>query len=239
MRQLTTFFLLLTTLHVSSQSFDLPSIHLEELTWTEVRDALDNGYKTIIIATGGTEQNGPHMVLGKHNIRIKYVAEKIALELGDALVAPIVAYVPEGGIDPLKGWMKFPGTIHLPEEHFKKLLEYASRSFKQHEFTDIILIGDSGGNQKGMKEVSEQLNKEWEETETRVHFISSFYRGANEQSVLDSLIRFGIPKEALGRHAGLTDVSKLLAVDSTLVRQDVISNFGEYEPENPKRGVRD
>jgi len=64
----------------------------------------------------------------------------------DALVAPVVAYVPEGNIDPPESHMRFPGTIHLPEEYFKKLLEYASRSFKQHGFTDIVLIGDSGPN---------------------------------------------------------------------------------------------
>ena len=56
----------------------LPSVFLEELTWTEVQEALDNGIKTIIIPTGGTEQNGPHMVLGKHNFRVKILAEKIA-----------------------------------------------------------------------------------------------------------------------------------------------------------------
>lgn len=84
-----------------------------------------------------------------------------------------------------------------------------------------------------MKEVPEHLNTEWKDINTRAHFISSFYRGVNEQYVLDSLIRLGIPKRALGWHAGLTDVSKLLAVDSTLVRQEVISNFSEFEPDNP------
>jgi len=233
MRHLITSFFIIIAMQVTSQSLDLPSIHLEELTWTEVKDALDNGYKTIIIATGGTEQNGPHMVLGKHNIRIKYVAEKIAVRLGDALVAPIVAYVPEGGIDPPKSHMRFPGTIHLPEEYFKKLLEYASRSFKQHGFTDIVLIGDSGGNQKGMKEVSEQLNKEWEETKTRVHFVSEFY---GRSGIGDSLIAEGIPEEALGRHAGLSDVSYLLAVDPKMIRYDKIAEFGNDSEENLKLG---
>ena len=43
------------------------TVFLEELTWTEVRDALKAGKTTILLPTGGTEQNGPHMVLGKHN----------------------------------------------------------------------------------------------------------------------------------------------------------------------------
>ncbi len=56
------------------------------------------------------------MVLGKHNFRVKYLAQEIALKLSDAIVAPTIAYVPEGRIDPLEGWMNLPGTIHLPEE---------------------------------------------------------------------------------------------------------------------------
>jgi creatinine amidohydrolase len=55
--------------------------------------------------------------------------------------------------------MRFAGTITLPEEVFTKVLEYAARSFMQHGFTDIALIGDSGGNQVGQKAVAEALNK--------------------------------------------------------------------------------
>ena len=43
------------------------SVFLEDLTWIEVRDAIAAGKTTVIIPTGGTEQNGPRMALGKHN----------------------------------------------------------------------------------------------------------------------------------------------------------------------------
>ena len=43
------------------------SVFLEDLTWVEVRDAIAAGKTTVIIPTGGTEQNGPRMALGKHN----------------------------------------------------------------------------------------------------------------------------------------------------------------------------
>jgi len=48
------------------------TVFVEELTWTEVRDALQAGKTTILFPTGGTEQNGPHMVLGKHNERDRF-----------------------------------------------------------------------------------------------------------------------------------------------------------------------
>jgi creatinine amidohydrolase/Fe(II)-dependent formamide hydrolase-like protein len=105
------------------------TVLLEELTWTEVRDALRAGKTTVIVPVGGTEQNGPHMALGKHNARVKVLSERIARALGDALVAPVIAYVPEGAIAPPTGHMRFPGTITVPEAAFEKVLVSAARSF--------------------------------------------------------------------------------------------------------------
>jgi hypothetical protein len=67
------------------------SVLLEELTWIEVRDAVAAGKTTVVVPTGGTEQNGPHMVLGKHNYLVGYKAGEIAGRLGNALVAPVIA----------------------------------------------------------------------------------------------------------------------------------------------------
>lgn len=110
------------------------TVFLEDLTWTEVSDALAAGTTTVIIPTGGTEQNGPHMVLGKHNVLVKHKAGEVAGRLGNALVAPVMAYVPEGDIDPPTGHMRFPGTITTPPDVFEQVLEHAARSFKQTAF---------------------------------------------------------------------------------------------------------
>ena len=152
----------LATLFLAQPAFaQVPdTVFLEKLTWEEVRDAVTAGKTTIIIPTGGTEQNGPHMALGKHNVRIAANAETIARRLGNALVAPVVAYTPEGGIDPPTGHMRFPGTISIPDPVFRQVLEYAARSLKQHGFRDIVFIGDSGPNQAGQNAVAATLNAE-------------------------------------------------------------------------------
>ena len=49
--------------------------------------------------TGGTEKNGYHMVLGKHNYVVTYAANLMARRLKNALVAPTIQYVPEGDPD--------------------------------------------------------------------------------------------------------------------------------------------
>lgn len=148
------------------------TVFMEDLTWTEVRDALRAGKTTVVIPTGGTEQNGPHMVLGKHNYLVKYKAGEIAKRLGNTLVAPVMAYVPEGDVDPPTGHMRFSGTITTPQDVFAKVLEFAARSLKQHGVRDIALLGDSGGNQAAQKLVAEALNKEWASTPVRVHHLT-------------------------------------------------------------------
>src|SRR5450631_2147475 len=107
------------------------TVFLEELTWTELRDQVQAGKTTVIVPVGGTEQSGPHIALGKHNVRVKVLAGRIAASLGNALVAPVIAYVPEGSVSPPAGHMRFAGTITLPEAAFETTLEYAARSFRQ------------------------------------------------------------------------------------------------------------
>src|SRR5581483_8026095 len=120
------------------------SVFTEELTWMEIRDALKAGKTTVIVATGGVEQNGPYLATGKHNYILRATTEAIARKLGNALVAPIVAFVPEGQITPPTEHMKYPGSISLTEETYERLLTDICASFRTHGFAQIILIGDSG-----------------------------------------------------------------------------------------------
>lgn len=202
------------------------SVYLEELTWTEVRDAIDRGVTTVIIPTGGTEQNGPHMVLGKHNFIIRHTSGQIAERLGNTLVAPVMAYVPEGNTDPTSGHMRMAGTITLPNEHFTKVIEWAARSMRAHGFTDILLIGDSGGNRAGMAAAAELLNAEWAGTGVRVHHVSDYYaaHGGTEW-----LMEQGEAQEDIGSHAGIEDTSQLMFLDSGLIRRDKLAPNGGFE----------
>ena len=194
-------------------------VFLEELTWTEVRDALAAGTTTVIIPTGGTEQNGPHMVLGKHNYLVRYKAGEVARRLGNALVAPVMAYVPEGDVDPPTGHMRFPGTITTPPEVFEQVLEFAARSFKQHGFLDIALLGDSGGNQASQAIVAERLNREWAATPVRVHHLTDYYPGPGDAW----LVTQGEREEDVGSHAGMHDTTSLMFLNPAMLRLDQLA----------------
>src|SRR5262249_19162300 len=177
------------------------TVFLEELTWTELRDQIRSGKTTVIVPIGGTEQNGPHMALGKHNFRVRYLSEKIARALGNALVAPVIAYVPEGALTPPTGHMKFPGTITVPEEAFDKTLEYAARSLKLAGFHDIVFLGDHGSYQKDEMAVAERLDREWSAQPVRVHAIEEYYR-ASESGFAGLLKSRGYSESAIGVPAG-------------------------------------
>lgn len=209
---------------IDTSAADTGSVFLEELTWTEVRGHIAAGVTTIIIPTGGTEQNGPHMALGKHNTITRYAAGEIAQRLGNTLVAPVVAYVPEGEVAS-QGHMAFAGTITLPDEFFMKLIEYAVRSLKLHGFENIVLIGDSGGNLPGLHAVQEILNAEWTDENARVYFIDKFTRG---DRFFSWLVEQGESSADIGTHAGIMDTSVMLAVDPSMVRLDKLAPGGNF-----------
>ena len=203
------------------------TVFLEELTWTEVRARIDAGTTTIIVPTAGTEQNGPHMVLGKHKFIVNHASNLIARELGNALVAPVVTYVPEGSVENIRGHMRYAGTITLPNEHFMKLLEYAARSLAVHGFTDVVFIGDSGGNQGGMRDVAAMLNEEWAGEAARVHFVGDYY---SAHGINDWLLEeYGHTPETIGGHAGIRDTSQLLYVAPQHIRTDKLAPLGGGE----------
>ncbi len=160
------------------------TVWIEEMTWMDVRDALNAGKTTAIISTGGVEPNGPWLVTGKHNYVLAKNCEVIALKLGDALCAPILKFVPEGSIEPQTGHMTSPGTISLQQETFEAVLTDVAHSLKMHGFKNIIFIGDSGGNQSGQAAVAERLTAKWDGSAVVAH-IGEYYRApAGSRNVL-------------------------------------------------------
>jgi len=209
------------------------SVYIEDLTWTELRDLIAAGKTTVIIPIGGTEQNGPHMAIGKHNVRVKLFAGRIATALGNALIAPVIAYVPEGRLDPPTGHMRFPGTITVPQAAFDSVIEYAARSFKLHGFRDIVFLGDHGSYQDDEATVAQRLDREWAATPVRVHAILEYYQ-ASEHGFGALLEGRGYPASDVGTHAGLADTSLMMALDPSLVRAERLKP-GEGDNGDPSR----
>jgi creatinine amidohydrolase len=204
------------------------TVYMEDMTWVELREAIRTGYTTVIVPTGGTEQNGPHGVLGKHNFIVRQAAGEIAAKLGKTVVAPVIKYVPEGDIDSREGHMAFPGTLSVPEEVFAAVLEATARSLKAHGFKLIAFIGDSGGNQAAQRHVADKLTQDWLADGVRVVHVERYY-DAEQNGGMAYLLRQGESRESIGRHMGIRDTSELMAVYPEGVRMDRLEQaVGSY-----------
>jgi len=195
------------------------SVYIEDLTSPELQARIDAGATTVLVPIGGTEQSGPHIALGKHNARARILAGRIAQQLGNATVAPTIAYVPEGPIAPPAGHMRFAGTISIPEAAFEAILESTARSLCQHGVRDVFFLGDHGGYQKSEEKVAARLNVKGA---CRAHALLEYYQATQTAYVAD-LKRRGHGDAEIGLHAGLADTSLSLALDPTDVRTALLA----------------
>lgn len=185
------------------------TIEMTDMTWVEVRSAIQHGYTIAIVPSGGVEQNGVHMVLGKHDYIVRSAAARIAQELGHTLVTPVVSFVPQGSYDPPSGNMQFPGTLGVPDPVFAEVLEGIARSLKLAGFKTVCFIGDHGGNQASQAAVAAKLNQEWSGQGITVLIVSDYYV---DEGQIKYLREKGETAAAIGIHAGIIDTSELLAV---------------------------
>jgi creatinine amidohydrolase len=187
------------------------TVRIADMTWVEVKSALDHGYTRVIVPSGGIEQNGPHMVLGKHDQIVAWTAQRIASELGHTLVTPVVSFVPEGDYAPPTGHMRFPGTIGVPETVFAGTLEGIARSLKAGGFRVICFIADHGASIAAQNEVAARLGKEWASEGIKMISVEDYYTAAGDAQTR-LLQSQGETPATIGQHAGITDTSELMAV---------------------------
>jgi len=193
---------------------------IEDLTWIEVRDAVAAGAVIAIVPTGGTEQNGPQMAIGKHNVIVRYTAGEIAARLGNALVAPVLAYVPEGGFDPPQGHMNFPGTVGVSEPVYAAILRDAATALSLAGFRLICFLGDHGDSQPAQRRVADTLTRLWRGRGIRVANLARYYAANGQEEWLKAQ---GFSEAQIGLHAGLLDTAELMALTPEGVRADLLA----------------
>ena len=210
-------------------------VFMENLTWMELRDQIAAGSTTVIVPIGGTEQNGPYMALGKHNARVSFLAKLIAEKLGHTLVAPTIAYVPEGEIDPPTEHMKFPGTLTISDATFISLLQDTGRSLRHAGFKTIVFIGDHGGYQNDLILVADSLNYQWAGKGKAVGLTQ--YYNLSRGPYTAFLRSAGFSNQDIGIHASGSDTSLELATAPDMVRTDKLKDENFATPANGINGA--
>jgi len=179
-------------------------VEIETMTYPEIYSAIhDRGKTTVLIYNGGTEQRGPHAVLGGHTLMAHAIAPMIARQLGNALVAPVLPYStsPAGGVE-----SKWPGSVALSSELFTKVNEAVVDSMAKNGFKNIVLMGDHGGGQDELKKLAPSMDAKYGPQGTHVHFSGAVYEQSRREFA-DWLTSKHLP---LSNHAGISDTSMML-----------------------------
>lgn len=179
-------------------------VDIELMTYPEIYSAIhDHGKTTVLVYNGGTEQRGPHAVLGGHTLMVHAIAPMIARKLGNALVAPVLPFSvnPAGGVDP-----KMPGGIELSPDLFQKVNEAVVDSMVKNGFKNIVLMGDHGGGQVELKTLATAMDAKYGPQGTHVYFCGDVYE-KSRQEFAGWLTGKGLP---LSNHAGISDTSTML-----------------------------
>jgi creatinine amidohydrolase/Fe(II)-dependent formamide hydrolase-like protein len=197
------------------------SVWIDDLTWPEVRDAIVAGKSTAIIFVGSSEQNGPHMAIGKHNFIARHAAQRIAEELGDALVYPVIPFAITGDAAAKTAHMRFPGSVSLPPDVFSGLVRAVVQSALSAGFKLVTLMGDHGGGQEEMSRAAQALDTQSKKSGARVLFVGDLYSKADAQ--FDALLaKRGITSKEL--HAGIPDTSAIIFLgEQAWIRKDQIA----------------
>jgi creatinine amidohydrolase len=187
------------------------SVYIEDLTWPEVQHAIQSGKTSAIIYTGSTEQNGPHMAIGKHNFIARYVAGAIAIKLGDALVYPTLPFAPTGDAVKRTGHMRFPGSVTLTTHTYRDVAHDIALSAIDAGFRNVFIMGDHGDGQDVLAAVASGLDAQWKSRGVRVFYVPDLYFKEKQQAHAYEASH-GLPTHDV--HAGTDDTSELMALDA-------------------------
>ena len=185
------------------------SVYIEDLTWPEVQHAIAAGKTSAIIYTGSTEQNGPHMAIGKHNFIARWVAGSIAIKLGDALVYPVLPFAITGDLAKKTGHMRFPGSVSFDSQTFQRAVQDIAVSAADAGFRNVFLMGDHGDGQAELAAVAKELDAQWKSRGVRVFYVDLYSQ--EKQQARAYAAAHGLPTGDV--HAGLDDTSELMALD--------------------------
>jgi creatinine amidohydrolase len=195
-------------------------VEFDMMTWPEVKQAIQTGKTTALVYNGGTEQRGPQNVNGGHTLIARETGRRIALKLGNAILAPVLPYSPNNASATL------PGTIGLTTQLYAAMNEQIADQLIASGFRNIVLMGDHGGGQKELGEVASKLDNKYSGKGIRVVYCDQVYTGTKEHPGAQTdfeqwLADNGYPS---GGHAGVSDTSEMmyLGADKGWVREGLI-----------------
>ena len=135
----------------------MKSVFMEELSWQDIKTAMEQGVDTVLICAASHEQHGPHLAESTDYIIGKALCEAVAKRMGNVLVAPLI----RPGLS--VHHMNHPGSLTLRPEVFRGLVEDYVSCYVRHGFKNIVLYSSHGGNFATLHAVAEELRTRYPE----------------------------------------------------------------------------
>lgn len=190
----------------------MESLWMEELTWMELRDAIQGGHTTALVLTGGVESNGPHLAAGKHNYSNRLMGPSVAAALGHTLIAPLVTLEPG---NPSRDVMPGNTGPMVSQATYIAWLTDIGDSLRSMGFTEIFFLGDSGGNLRGMQAAADALNERYGGEPAIFHHVPEFYNHTKVRQYMQE--ELGIPEEMeYGASSGSDGIHEELSIDAIM-----------------------
>jgi creatinine amidohydrolase len=184
------------------------ALELETLTWPEVRQEIEAGRDTIVVAFGAVEQHGHHLPLGTDAIFGDELSRRLAERL-DAFRAPTVR------IGCSRHHLAFPGTMSIEEATFHGVVGDLLRGWAEHGFRRIVVLPTHGGNFAPLAAALEKLGPL-----DGVKVIGISDLALLVQATLGLGAELGVPASEGGLHGGEWETSMMLALRPELVKMD-------------------
>ena len=197
----------------------LKKINIGEMTWVEVKEAIESGVDTVVFPVGAIEQHGPHGVFGTDSFCAEVVAEKVARKL-NALQAPLMPY----GLS--SSHMNFKGTISVSQETLTHFAKDVLTSLIHHGFKKIVVINGNEPNFYPFMMVARTLR---EETGALIS-VSNWYAAVQEVWKQLPGVK-GTEAENwkwsyFMAHGGMLETAGSMAYKSGIVRLDLATTYG-------------
>jgi len=186
------------------------SIRMAEMTSPDIKSAIKQGYTTVVVAVGSTEQHGPHLPTMTDTRIGDEVAHRVAMKLGHTLQASTITF----GCS--RHHLAFPGTISLRDETLRMIILDYIDSLIRSGFKRIVFLPIHGGNFPIVQTTLKEAQK--------AHQGIEIMGVTDQMKLLDCLnaasAEFGIKANESGAHAGESETSIMMALEENLVIKD-------------------
>ena len=133
----------------------LNSLLIDELSSVQIRRLIHDGWGTVIVPLGATEQHGPALPLCVDNVHGVETALRAARLLGKTLVGPIVT------LGHSREHARFAGTVSISQTTLAGILHDVAESHARTGFRLVYFWLGHGGDNPVLQAMLPRLESKW------------------------------------------------------------------------------